>query len=94
MAVSKLNRRASIKKRIRSKISGSADCPRLTVFRSNKQIYAQLVDDVNAVTIAGASSRDKDIAASKKITKIEQAGLVGKSIAEKAKKKGIDSIVF
>ena len=78
MALSKLERRQRIKHRIRKIISGTAEKPRLSVFRSNKEIYAQLVDDVNGVTIAAASSRDKDIKAS---NKQEAATAVGKAIA-------------
>jgi len=61
MALSKLERRTRIKRRIRKIISGTAAKPRLSVFRSNKEIYAQLVDDVNGVTLASVSSRDKEI---------------------------------
>jgi large subunit ribosomal protein L18 len=65
----------------------------MTVFRSNKQIYVQLVDDVTGNTLVSASSKEKEIA-SQKVNKIEQAKLVGKRIAEKAKEKGIESVVF
>jgi len=91
MALSKLQRRTRIKHRIRKIISGTASKPRLSVFRSNKEIYVQLVDDVNGVTIANVSSRDKDIKAS---SKTEAAAAVGKSIAEKASKAGIETIAF
>jgi large subunit ribosomal protein L18 len=64
MALSKLQRRTRIKHRIRKIISGTASKPRLSVFRSNKEIYAQLIDDVSGVTLATASSRDKDFSAS------------------------------
>ena len=70
MALSKLQRRARIKRRIRKIISGTATKPRLSVYRSNKEIYAQVIDDVNGVTLASVSSRDKGINAS---TKIEAA---------------------
>lgn len=93
MALSKTERRQRIKNRIRKVISGTAVKPRLAVFRSNKEIYAQLVDDVEGVTLASASSRDKDIAASKG-TKIEISALVGKTIAEKALKSGIETVSF
>lgn len=93
MALSKTERRQRIKNRIRKVISGTAEKPRLAVFRSNKEIYAQLVDDVNGVTLVAASSRDKEIAGSKG-TKIEIAALVGKAIAEKAVKAGIEIISF
>ena len=92
MAFSKLNRRAKIKRRIRKKISGTAQSPRLTVFRSNKQIYAQLIDDTQGVTLASASSYNNK--ATDKLAKIEQAAVVGKEIAEKAVKAGITSVVF
>jgi large subunit ribosomal protein L18 len=91
MALSKLQRRTRIKRRIRKIISGTATKPRLSVYRSNKEIYAQLVDDVNGVTLASVSSRDKEIKAS---TKAEAAAAVGKSIAEKATKVGIETIAF
>jgi len=68
MALSKLQRRTRIKRRIRKIISGTATKPRLSVFRSNKEIYAQIVDDVNGVTLASVSSRDKEIKASTKIS--------------------------
>jgi len=86
-------RRLKIKRRIRKKVNGSADRPRMTVFRSNKQIYVQLVDDLSGRTLAAASSRDEEIAA-QKVNKIEQAALVGKFIANKAKEAGIEEVVF
>ena len=92
MAFSKLNRRAKIKRRIRKKVSGTAQLPRLTVFRSNKQIYAQLIDDTNGVTLASASSYKNDSASN--VSKIEQAAIVGKEVAEKAIKVGIEKVVF
>ena len=88
MALSKEQRRQRIHYRIRKTVAGSAERPRLAVFRSNKEIYAQLIDDVRGVTITAASSRDKDIDASK-ANKTEAAKLVGKSIAEKAIKAGL-----
>lgn len=92
MAFSKLARRAKIKRGIRGKVSGTTVKPRLTVFRSNKQIYAQLVDDVNGVTLASASSfKNKG---TEKMNKSEQAAVIGKEIAEKATKAGIDQCVF
>jgi large subunit ribosomal protein L18 len=93
MAKNKLSRRLAIKKRIRRTISGTAESPRLSVFRSNKEIYAQLIDDVNGKTLAAASSKIKDIA-SQKVTKIEQARLVGVAIAEKAKSIGVVTCRF
>jgi len=93
MALSKADRRQRIRYRIRKRLSGSENRPRMTVFRSNKQIYVQLVDDVTGQTLVSASSKEKEIA-SQNVNKIEQAKLVGKRIAEKAKEKGIESVVF
>ncbi len=92
MAFSKLNRRAKIKRRIRKKVSGTSMVPRLSVFRSNKQIYAQVIDDTTGKTLAAASSYNNK-AADKK-NKTEQAAVVGKEVAEKAVKAGIESVVF
>ena len=89
----KTTRRQNIRYRIRRKIAGTAQKPRLSVFRSNKDIYVQLIDDDAAVTIAAASSRDKDIAAQAG-TKIEKSRLVGQAIARKAKDLGIEAVVF
>ncbi len=86
-------RRLKIKRRIRKKISGVSSRPRMSVFRSNKQIYVQLVDDLSGNTLAAASSREEEIV-SQKVTKIEQAALVGKLIASKAKEAGIEEVVF
>ena len=77
---------------IRKKISGTPTRPRLTVFRSNKEIYAQLIDDINGKTLASASSIEKTFA--KEGTKIDIAKSVGKLIAERAISVGIDSVVF
>lgn len=93
MALSRNERRTRIRLRVRKTISGSVQRPRLAVFRSNNEIYAQLIDDVNGKTITAASSRDKDIDVSK-ATKVEAAKLVGKAIAEKAVKAGVDTISF
>ncbi len=93
MALSKADRRQRIKYRIRKRLSGTDNRPRMTVFRSNKQIYVQLVDDLSGKTLASASSKDKEIA-SQKVNKIDQAKLVGKRIAEVAKEKGIETVVF
>ncbi|MFD2823117.1 50S ribosomal protein L18 [Lacinutrix iliipiscaria] len=93
MALSKYERRIRIKNRIRKIVSGTETRPRLSVFRSNKEIYAQLVDDVTGKTISAASSRDKDISSAKG-SKSEKATLVGKAVAEKALKAGIDTISF
>ena len=93
MALTKTERRLRIKNRIRKIVSGTASQPRLAVFRSNKEIYAQVVDDVSGKTLAAASSRDKDITKSKG-NKAEVATLVGKSVAEKALKAGVETISF
>jgi large subunit ribosomal protein L18 len=92
MALTKSKRRERIKRRVRKNISGTAQRPRLSVFRSNKQIYAQVIDDVNGVTIASAASLKSEEA--QKINKTEQAKLVGKMIAETATKAGIADVVF
>lgn len=93
MAFSKDQRRLKIRKRIRGKVSGTEQRPRLSVYRSNKEIYAQLIDDRSGKTISSASSKDKDIA-SDKGNKEEKAKLVGKTIAEKAKSAGVESVSF
>ena len=93
MALTKNQRRLRIKSRIRKVVSGTGSKPRLAVFRSNKEIYAQLVDDVTGKTISAASSRDKDISSAKG-TKTEVAALVGKAVAERALKAGIETISF
>jgi large subunit ribosomal protein L18 len=86
-------RRFRIKKRIRKIINGTPERPRLTVFRSNKQIYVQLVDDVSGNTLLSASSKVPEIS-EKKVTKVEQAQMVGKLIAERALEAGIENVVF
>jgi large subunit ribosomal protein L18 len=93
MSLSKLQRRTRIKRRIRKVVEGTAERPRMSVFRSNKEIYTQLIDDTNGKTILSVSSRDKAIA-SKKGTKIEISGMVGKLAAEKAKEAGITKVAF
>lgn len=93
MAVEKELRRLKIKKRIRRVVHGDSKTPRLTVFRSNKGIYAQLVDDLTGKTLVAAGSNAKDVATAK-IPKTEQARLVGKLIAEKATKAGITVVRF
>ncbi|MFN7312137.1 MAG: 50S ribosomal protein L18 [Bacteroidota bacterium] len=86
----KLERRAKIRKGIRSRVFGTPEKPRLSVFRSNKDIYAQLIDDVHGKTIASASSKNlKD-----KATKIEKSAIVGKELAEKAKAAGVNTCIF
>jgi len=93
MALSKQERRNKIKRRIRKNMTGTNDVPRMSIFRSNRQISVQVVDDLTGKTLVAASSLEKDIDANK-VTKLEQAGLVGKRIAEKALEKGIEQIVF
>ncbi|HWB65072.1 MAG TPA: 50S ribosomal protein L18 [Chitinophagales bacterium] len=92
MAFSKIARRQKIRSRIRGKISGTTERPRLSVFRSNKEIYVQLIDDSQGVTIAAASTRDKDFTRSG--NKIEQSKAVGTALAKKASEKGISTVVF
>lgn len=89
----KLIQRQKIRYRIRKKVAGTAVKPRLAVFRSNAEIYAQLIDDDNGVTLVASSSRDKDIAA-QKVTKTEKSKLVGAAVALKAKALGIETCVF
>jgi len=89
----KTTRRQNIRYRIRAKIAGTAQKPRLSVFRSNTDIYVQLIDDDNSVTLAAASSRDKDIKAQAG-TKTEKSKLVGQAIARKAKELGLENVVF
>lgn len=89
----KLSRRQRIRFAIRRKVSGTAQKPRLSVFRSNTDIYAQLIDDDNGVTLAAASSREKDIAA-QKATKTEKSRMVGASLARKATALGLATCVF
>lgn len=90
---SKKDKRQNIRYRIRRTVKGTADLPRLAVFKSNNQIYAQLIDDVAGNTIVAASSRDKSLDG-KKVTKTEQAKLVGTLIGEKAKQAGVASVKF
>lgn len=89
----KTTRRQNIRYRIRAKVAGTAQKPRLSVFRSNKDIYVQLINDDAATTIAAASSRDKDIAAQTG-TKSDKSKLVGQAIARKAKELGVENVVF
>ncbi len=84
--------RFRIKKRIRKVVSGSADRPRLSVFKSNKQIYAQLIDDISGKTICSASTMEKE--AEVNGTKIDQAKLIGQRIAQKATEAGVQAVVF
>ena len=92
MALTKVEKRIRIKRRVRGKISGSSELPRLSVYKSNKEIYAQLIDDKNGTTLVSASSREKGVDANG--TKTEVSAAVGKAIAAKAIAAGIESIVF
>lgn len=97
MALTKIDRRIRIKRRVRKVVSGTATTPRLTVYRSNKQIYAQVIDDVSGKTLAAASSADKVVAeavAGKTKTKTEVSALVGKLVAERAVAKGVSTVAF
>ncbi|HTE08368.1 MAG TPA: 50S ribosomal protein L18 [Flavitalea sp.] len=89
----KLLRRQKIRHRIRKRIAGTAQKPRFSVFRSNTEVYVQLIDDVNGVTLVAGSSKEKDIAA-QKVTRTEKAKLVGEAMARKAKELGIEQVVF
>jgi len=93
MAKTKNERRAKIKRRIRGRLSGTTERPRLTVFRSNSDIYVQLIDDLKGHTLVSASSKDKEFASSK-TNKVEQSKAVGKLVADRAKSAGIVSVVF
>lgn len=89
MTTKKIERRIKIKFRIRKKVNGTAERPRLSVFRSNKQIYAQVINDKEGRTLASASSLGLE-----KMPKTQQAEKVGELIAEKAKAAGVESVVF
>lgn len=89
----KVIRRQKIRYSVRKKVAGTSAAPRLSVFRSNSDIYVQLIDDVDGKTLASASSKDKEIAA-QKVTKIEKSKLVGAAIARKATDLGLSVIVF
>jgi large subunit ribosomal protein L18 len=88
MIQSKKDSRQRVRYTIRKKVSGTSERPRLAIFRSNKEIYAQVIDDVNGNTLASASSKEA------KGTKTEQATVVGKLIAETAKNAGVEAVVF
>lgn len=88
--LTKADRRKRIKTRVRGKISGTGECPRLAVFRSNKQIYAQVIDDVTGKTLAAASSLKMD----EKLPKKEIAAKVGEMIAKGAKEAGVEKVAF
>ncbi|MCY4781100.1 50S ribosomal protein L18 [Sphingobacterium sp. UT-1RO-CII-1] len=92
MAGIKTSRRERIKQGIRKRLTGSAERPRLSVFRSNKGIYAQIIDDTTGRTLTSASSMSKDFAGSG--NKVEQSKAVGKLVAEKAVAAGISKVVF
>lgn len=94
MALSKTEKREKIKLRIRRKIKGTSAKPRISVYRSNKQIYVQAVDDVNGVTLASASSREKEFASVSGRKKSEVAAMVGKHFAAVCREKGIEIVVF
>jgi large subunit ribosomal protein L18 len=89
----KTYRRIRIRLRIRKVVSGTSERPRLAIFRSNKEIYAQVIDDLKGHTLAAASSREKGIG-EKTAKKTDKAKLVGQLIAERAKEAGIDEVVF
>ncbi|CAI9430020.1 50S ribosomal protein L18 [Candidatus Ornithobacterium hominis] len=93
MAFNRKENRVKIKRRVRKNIFGTSDIPRLSVFRSNKEIYAQIIDDTKGVTLVSASSRDKSIDTTNK-PKIEVSKLVGNLVANKAKGAGIEKVVF
>lgn len=90
MATSKLKRRLRIKKGIRNKISGTSEKPRVSVFRSNKGIYAQIIDDLKGHTLVSASSRELK----KEVVNVDVSKEVGKKLAEKAKASGLENVVF
>ncbi|MDG1914704.1 MAG: 50S ribosomal protein L18 [Crocinitomix sp.] len=92
MALDKVAKRAKIKRRIRKNVFGTSEQPRLSVFRSNKQIYAQVIDDIQGITLASASSY-KNTATDGK-SKSEVAAIIGKDLAEKAVKAGVSAVVF
>ena len=95
MALSRTDRRKRIHYRIRKKVNGTSDRPRMVVFRSDKHIYVQVIDDEQGKTLVAAASNDKELAAQcKGKTGIEAAAIVGKAIAERAIAKGINAICF
>ena len=95
MALTKIERRRRIHYRIRKHVSGTAERPRLVVFRSNRQIYAQVINDEAGVTLVAAASNDKVLAAQcKGKSGIEAAAIVGKAVAARAIEKGIDEVAF
>lgn len=86
----KTEKRIRLHKKIRSRVSGTGDRPRLAVFRSNRYMYAQLIDDVKGITLVSAS----DLSVSDKINKVERAKTVGKKLADEAKKVNITTVIF
>jgi large subunit ribosomal protein L18 len=92
MAFSKIARRAKIKRGIRKNLTGTSELPRLTVYRSNKQIYAQIINDLKGETLVSASSQG--VKECDGLPKVDQAKVVGKLIAEKASKAGIEGVKF
>jgi large subunit ribosomal protein L18 len=95
MALTKKERRFRIKKRVRKKISGTAERPRMTVFRSNRHIYVQLIDDEQGKTLMAYSTRNKEVAEqAENSNKSDQAELVGKFAAQRSLEKGINNVVF
>ena len=86
----KIIRRQKIRNKVRGKIQGSVSCPRLSIFRSNKEIYVQIIDDINRTTIVSSSSLQIKSKGNKK----EQAFKIGEDIAKKSKKKGIENVKF
>ena len=94
MALSVSERKERIRRRIRKVSSGTAERPRLSVFRSNSEIYAQVIDDTKGITLVAVSSRDKAFGLETKGNKTEVANVVGKAIAEKCKSAGIEKVAF
>ena len=86
----KIERRIKIKYRVRNKLSGTAERPRMSVFRSNKQVYVQIIDDLSGKTLAAASS----LGLTEKLAKNEQAAKVGEMIAKKAQEAGVTTVIF
>ena len=94
MRLTKLEHRKKVKMRVRKHVFGTPEKPRLSVFRSNRQIYVQAIDDLHGVTLVSASSREKEVAEKLKGDKKAQAAMVGELIARKLKDKGIETAVF
>lgn len=94
MNLTKLERRKRIRKRIRKVVIGTKDTPRLSIYRSNKEIYAQIINDQTGKTLIAASSRDKEVISEKLEKKVEIASFVGKRIGQLASKAGIKEIRF